>query len=338
MAILLSRNIDLKIDNTNPDSTITVTLTGPDDKELFSASIPVLSSVDVGRILRALEPFVWDFEKLYKALTYGGLFQFYEVIVSSTASKEIWFGGCDGDCPAVLTWRPPVSKTYRWAKEFLMGEYNQGTKLTVYFAFAAPVSVEIDTWYTTIGSSTSPDMFFREVSYKRILKELNLTEDSDDIVAYDIVCGESWARRYIVAKDSGNVKAFLFRNTLGGYDTIYSTGEIRTELKTETAPFTNGNIEKEVTNDAVESWEVDSGYIATRREYTQWQDFLSSSDRYEIDREGNIHRIVIENAEAENTWQELATVKFTYHLSKKRTGRHYEDGTLDAFDYDIQKL
>ena len=122
------------------------------------------------------------------------------------------------------------------------------------------------------------------------------------------------ALRYFVHR--GKVETFQFYGSFGVLETIYATGNRKTELTTEPTSFTNGGIECELTNDSRLIHETFTGWLASADEVRFWQEFFSSAKRYAVV-DGVSRRIVIDEVDSEGTEGELNAFSFKWHYADK---------------------
>ena len=120
--------------------------------------------------------------------------------------------------------------------------------------------------------------------------------------------------RYFVHR--GKAEIFQFYGNFGVLETIYATGNRKTELTTEPTSFTNGGIECELTNDSHLIHETFTGWLESKEEARFWQEFFSSARRYAVI-DGVSRRIVIDEVDSEGTEGELNAFSFKWHYADK---------------------
>lgn len=120
--------------------------------------------------------------------------------------------------------------------------------------------------------------------------------------------------RFIVS--DSKVSIFEFLGSVGLMETIYATGNRKTELTTEPTSFTNGGIECELTNDSRLIHETFTGWLASADEVRFWQEFFSSAKRYAVV-DGVSRRIVVDEVNSEGTEGELNAFSFKWHYADK---------------------
>lgn len=297
----------------------------------------------VGDVLKALEVFDTDLIDVL-ADAEGTLFMSYKAALVTVGEWEdyVIFGGYDNAIPAedflkshFLTWKRSVSDTYKWSREYLLCKQCQENSeiiFTLYFSHSGSRSVSISV------SGAQDSLILLDVSYSTVCSHANLTQADGHLLAYDVSYGSLPVRRYIVRNGSLSVQAFMFRNSLGGIDTIYSHGSLKPVLEYEKHSIVNRRVEREIGSLFKESWKVKSGHIDSKREFERWLDFLASSDRYEVLKDGSLRRIVVEESDTDSTIGKPLSVEFTYRLSEDPAGRYYENEPIEPFDYVISKF
>ena len=257
---------------------------------------------------------------------------------SVTTSTMVCFrGGSDEQSPAFpytthwLTWKPQITNTRSWAKEQLSCIVPPSTAVTVsakvYFAYHTPVTVTVATFAsqsgTTIGTvDCSPSVI-----------EGLANVSNDAMVAYDIYTGSVKAHRFLLKPTRLRGREFIFRNSLGVWDTVFASGDVSRETKMGLSTVTIDVEETEIANAAVERFTVQTGNLRERRMMDQWQDFFRATERYVFLQGNTPRRIVVDSIEPEMTEHALSSAAVTYHYAKAFTGRYYNDTELDAYDY-----
>ena len=264
--------------------------------------------------------------------------------VNYEKTTSVIFGGYDnhsltGEIEHIdhnfLTWRPQVDFVVPNIKQQLTFViYNTGElvlirsrkiSVKVYFKTTLPKVFEIGTF------DDNMTLYRIDCSYQTI-RELTKNVD-DEIVAYDIFGAEGDTlprpctirpQRFVVKESNLSDSYFFFQNTLGGFDTIVATGEIKEVSKGEVYTVSTLQGEVEVENAHIRAWEVNTGYISTSQEESLWREFLQSTNRYVLFRDGSQRQIVVEEYKAERTKLELGSFTFKYHYADKERGLYYQ--------------
>lgn len=256
-----------------------------------------------------------------------------------------------------LTWRPQIAYTSYGVKEQLtvanIGDASGTTNVyrkicaKLYFRQRIPEII------TLAEVASSSNLHRIDCSCSTIMDKAESSGIDDEIVAYDVY-GEAtvqepamdegldwkfvtynnvpYAQRFVVRPPSLDCTYFFFQNTLGGFDTIVASGIVKSSASGDILTATNNRVEQEIANDYVESWEVNTGYIATDQEKNLWHEFLRSTNRYILLPDGTHRRIIIEEYKAEHTRLQLGSFTFKYHYSTPDNGNYYERQDLTEFE------
>lgn len=259
-------------------------------------------------------------------------------------------GAAAGKTPAQLaghwlSWRDQVSKTYTWGRERLTflagldllgwrsGSYSVSAK--VYFQDADPVTrtlasgtlqagcryVTVDASYSAVSALVEGAVLAWDVSFA-----FAGIDSGGDAAAVD-----GYPLRLVLAREDVRVREFVFANSFGIEDRVYSAGRSNPKLEGSAVTFLSRGEERELRNDAEEALEVYSGHIASSREAALWLDFLKSHDRYVV-MSGALRRIVVDASDTDLQDYALGSVRFTCRLAKRAPGRFY-DNVLDLGTY-----
>ena len=265
----------------------------------------------------------------------------------ATMSVRAVYGAASGKTPTQLaghwlSWRDQVSTTHAWGRErltFLAGldllGWQSGTysvKAKIFLSSGDPVTVTltsgtlqsgcryvtVDASYATIAAAVSASVRSKirawDVSYS--------FSGTDSQSAAATING--YPLRLIIARDEVRVKEFVFCNSFGVEDRVYSSGRSNPKLDGSSVAFLSGATEYELRNDSTEGREVYSGRLGSARESALWLDFLKAHDRY-ILASGGLARITVDSQETDLQDNALGSVKFTYHLGALDNGRYFND-------------
>ena len=230
-----------------------------------------------------------------------------------------------------LTWKPQVVKTYPWASECISFIKPKSTSITVtgkvYMSDGSSVTVTLGTF---ASSSTQVVICLVNISPSRIYGLASVSGKT--IIGYDVYSNLLLAHRFIIKPGSLRVREFLFVNSLGVLDTVFATGDAERDTDLAVSTVMVGGLEKELSNDAQESFKVSTGGIRERRMMDHWQDFFRTTERF-VRIQGDVtRRIVLDSVEPEMTEGKLSSAAITYHYADRFTGRYHTDTTLGTFD------
>lgn len=215
-----------------------------------------------------------------------------------------------------------VSKTTGTDYVPIVAGDNSNLFFVFYFDIIPPVKYQYP--YSLVKGLDSVDMaypsirkFADDAGYSEyelkaydIWAETSLKDDNGAVTS--VVKSE--VLRFIVS--DSKVSIFEFLGSVGLMETIYATGNRKTELTTEPTSFTNGGIECELTNDSHLIHETFTGWLASADEVRFWQEFFSSAKRYAVV-DGVSRRIVIDEVDSEGTEGELNAFSFKWHYADK---------------------
>lgn len=271
----------------------------------------------------------------------------------ASMSFRVVYGSAAGRTPAQLaghwlTWRDQISKTQTWGRERLTflagldllgwqsGSYSVSAK--VFFASGDPETVTLAS-----GTLQSGCRYVTvDASYAVIAAAV---QSAGNITAWDVSYAfsgvttggsaasvDGYPLRLVVARQDVRVKEFIFCNSFGVEDRVYSSGRSNPKVEGTSVAFLSGGTESELRNDAEEGKEVYSGHISSARDGALWTDFLKARDRH-ILLSGALEQIVVDSHETDFQDNAIGSVKFTYHLSKLDAGRFFQDAE-GLGDYD----
>ena len=262
------------------------------------------------------------------------------------------YGSAAGHTPTQLaghwlSWRDQVSKTQAWGRErltFLAGLDLLGWQSGSYTVRAKVFFTSGDPETVTLGSGTLQTgcrYVTVDASYAAIAAAV---QSAGTITAWDVSYSfsgrnssgatsvDGYPLRLVLARRDVRVKEFIFCNSFGVEDRVYSSGRSNPKVDGASVAFLSGGTERELRNDAEEGKEVYSGHISSARDGALWTDFLKARDRH-ILLSGTLEQIVVDSHETDLQDNAIGSVKFTYHLAKLDAGRYFDDAA-GLGDYD----
>lgn len=215
----------------------------------------------------------------------------------------------------------------------------------IYFSSEPPVILCIWKILSIYVNREVESREYIDCSYSRVKAAAVENGLNDSIIAYDIYpvrCtvdgsfSESDApiippQRFILRKGQGDWKSFVFANSIGGVDTVISTGRCKTLMSGDVYAFMNDGVEREQRNDAREQVEVNSGYIDSEALRKLWYEFFKSSDRCVAEPDGTLRNIIVDEYKCEYTVGELSSFTFKYHYAEQQAARLEDRTELDDY-------
>ena len=264
---------------------------------------------------------------------------------TASISRAVVCGGSpdEGETSALLsseyfwTRRPQVAPTWINSMETLcllpLPDVPGRLCAKLYSRMLPPVLVFFAQWDMTPYSERGMmALLMYDCSLRHICEAASAAGYGERIEAYDIIRIDGdgdvgqFCQRFIV-KD-GAVHTFLFRNSLGGYDTIHAVADRKKSMESESVLFVSGMEEMELKNDHYVSHEDGSGYLGSRDEVNFWYEFLSSDERY-IVLDGKRLRIIVEESDSEMTENSVTSLTFSWHFAKEPEGFVQRRNVLD---------
>lgn len=261
--------------------------------------------------------------------------------LQNTASVTLtcFSGGIDesGDDRATrwLSWKPQVTTSYRWGRELLSlllmpGYASSQVKVTIYYLYNSPEIVTLAAAPTVENSK--PCIWVYDCSYATIAALASHSAE-DTILAYDITMGALPRRRFILAPTDNRGREFIFRNSMGVLDTLFTAGDVESTGESDTATARNNNKETEVSNTFVTRQKVSTGLLQREREIANLLDFLRSNERYVLTPGDSAKRIIVDNIESDISFGQPSSASVTFHLADGFSGLYFEDENIEEYEF-----
>lgn len=254
--------------------------------------------------------------------------------------------GCrQEDVPDVLTtrfatWRPQVCKVCRWGADrmyAILGDdahWPLPANLTVYARLRAYTDAGLleDEEFQSVADAKGKVIRIPcdYATVESILQHENHGLDFGEITAYDIsfywiegdIEHESAVQRFVLTRCRSDWRQFIFRNSLGVFDCLYSTGSFKDIPEYSIVQFTNNEVDSETDNVAHRRFEVNTGRINDELERQMWLEFFGSDERYVISPDDPTpRRIIVDEVSAEHTLRQNNTATFRFHFAEPDAGR-----------------
>ena len=226
-----------------------------------------------------------------------------------------------------LTQRPQINHVCKWGREQILvwlipdsRIVDEAVDVTVYAKVYTPAGVSTVSLYTDSNAHYG-DIIAIPVSFAAI--------NTPTAVAWDITVETSSQSEgtqenrpisFILDQSKANYRGFIYRNALGGFDSVYSRGEFRYVPQYEPAAFRNEHMEKNLDPTAVEYMEVDTGVFGTAAERMMWLDFLRTREKYLVEQDGKVSPIILDESSPELILKELGHFTFRFHKAEDPVG------------------
>ena len=227
------------------------------------------------------------------------------------------------------TFRNQTARTYQHAKEYLLARFGSSVSISITYHFST-AGKKTFVWYT----STYAELLLVNCSYSVVRKFADYKGYTNDrIIAYDIWGSDNLpvGQRFVVCPNDSRVKGWVFRNSLGAFDTVFSSGDITRSIDSEMTLFLSKDTEIELSNLSKEIWDINTGYINDRKELELWYEFFRSKERYVILNDGALSRIVIDESSSKSQIGKLGNLSFKCRFSKEIEGYDFTKQVLEDF-------
>lgn len=239
-------------------------------------------------------------------------------------SRKAFEGGYDQSLHSALmgsywwTWRDQRCRTFVDGKELLGALFlSQNVSIKVVATFTDGTTGTKT--FTVPGASGSDNFVVFDVSYSRIAAQFSKT-----IVSYNVYRGNSQYPQVYEVSHLRPRRIFIFRNSLGLFDTVYAMGTITKGTERDVKTFIGEDRAENISdNDSRESISVNSGHIDSSGERTLWEEFVHSKDVWEY-ASGTFKKIVVDEFDMKMPEYKSASMTFKYHYSLRPSGNGYE--------------
>jgi hypothetical protein len=240
-------------------------------------------------------------------------------------------GGYDSDISGLgqtihkgwLNWKKDC-RTVRWGTEWLYVYVPAGKRLSLH------ADVTLSSGSCSFDFNSIPILDYNAVRRINVsFQEIRGYCDRWGFDMYDIVdwCisgkldrQELGSIRYVCEDSSPYWRGFIYRNSLGVFDSLYAKGSVIDKLTYESQVFQNNFLEQEITTHVDRQVETFSGYLDTEEERERWMEFIESSERYILLQDGTRKPIILDGVSCDMKENDSAGLSFTWHLAKIRQG------------------
>lgn len=221
-----------------------------------------------------------------------------------------------------LTWQPTELKSKWHQPQYLSYVATKsGLKWVCksYFADKAPV-VEV---LKPDSNTSTPSLAVNELSILNVQFHSLFENKEQKPYAFDIyVCDAnnakvSYTQRYVYDNvDEKYQDLFMYKNSLGGYDTLLMKGK-KTEVNTAESELTGGKVIEEFNEQSERIIRKNTGYMTDLQVRTQLHEFILSKEKYYLSTENVFEAIVIKDGiECESNEHDLTQMTFSFLISR----------------------
>ena len=264
----------------------------------------------------------------------------YDPLYPAVALRLVGIGGYYW-----LSWRGKSVKTRKWGREWLYlfmhsGEQSQIQRFQVWGEILLKSGRSIKLHLEDLWTLDRDGIRRVDVSYSRIRKAVDdIGLDLEQISQYSV---QARAKYYIdddsrddchvtpitfeVAGEDPSELGFIYRSSLGVFETVYASGKSTDRLDFKESTFRRSRTQMTVSNSSLRKVETFSGYLSEETERNRWTELMESEERYVLTPDGKIRAIIIDEASCEMDRMVLQGISFTWHLARERQGYAFDRG------------
>ena len=222
------------------------------------------------------------------------------------------------------TWRDQRCRTFPLGKEYIGALFSSGTTQVKVLATFSDGTTSQENLCSVVVAADKKKFAVIDVSFG-VIAELF---PGKTIRSYKIQRGGSaYAQVYEVSRLPFR-KAFIFRNSLGLFDTVYATGRISDGASRDVKTFISEDRSENIAdNNSRERIYVNSGHVDTRGERTLWDEMVFSPDVWEWTG-GKFRKIIIDRFDYKLQQGISDSLSFEYHYSEAPSGRGFEKSEI----------
>lgn len=224
-------------------------------------------------------------------------------------------------------------KTAKWGKELLVflpyaGDTGGSIRFNVYIPGHILPTITLDDW-GAIGWDPSVPIT-TDAGYARVLSALKQAYPDFDLedritgwAVYFQGADASYVSKGAVfspMRTKSNYREFVYRNSLGCWDTVYSKGAFKVVPEYSFTSFINRNTEGQLGSQAVEHMEVGSGPLETAVEQRMWLEMIASDEVYMVDQSGDMRLVIIDESSPSLQQKELNSLTVKCHYADRAVG------------------
>lgn len=228
-------------------------------------------------------------------------------------------GGVDSDITSIwfsqnfLTWQPQTSYVTWSQPQYLSyislqacslkikGYFKDGSVQTITFgAFSASKINTANLQYSTLPSRFADkqpmyiDVWVENLSAQRL----------------------SYIQRLVLKNSTSDDSCFIFKNTLGGWDSVVFTGSLKNEGTSEVKTFTQEELTNEYQVDLAEKFSKNTGYFLSEKHRIWVSEFFKTNERYFLSSHGLFERIAVTASSISSLRGNPSSYNFTFTLSR----------------------
>ncbi len=234
------------------------------------------------------------------------LFYAFEGGVDATVTN-VWF------TQNFLTWQPQTAYVTWQQPQFLsyISLQNSVLKAKGYFKDEEDQVIDLATFYankintTSLQYATLPDKFG---GLQPLYVDVWVENIGGDRLSY--------IQRFILKNATADDDYFLFKNSLGGWDSVVLTGMLKNEGNSDPKSYTQDDVTNEYQVDYLEKFSKNTGYFTSEHHRIWVNEFFKTNERYFLSQKGIFERINVTSSSLFSQKRNPSAFDFTFTLSK----------------------
>lgn len=126
----------------------------------------------------------------------------------------------------------------------------------------------------------------------------------------------SYIQRFVLKNTTADDNCFLFKNSLGGWDSVVFTGVIKNEASSDVKTFSQDDTTNEYQVDLTEKYSKNTGYFLSDKHRIWISEFFKTSERYFLSHRGYFEKLTVLSSTINSQKSNPSSYNFTFSLSR----------------------
>jgi len=144
----------------------------------------------------------------------------------------------------------------------------------------------------------------------------------------------SYIQRFVLKNSTTDDNSFLFKNSLGGWDSVVFTGALKNEGVSDVKTYSQEDTTSEYQVDLAEKYSKNTGYFFSDKHRIWIAEFFKTSDRYFLSHRSLFEKITVLSSSLNSQKSNPSSYNFTFCLS--RTTKYLNLSRVDIPDAPLE--
>ncbi|OJV17911.1 MAG: hypothetical protein BGO30_08185 [Bacteroidetes bacterium 41-46] len=126
----------------------------------------------------------------------------------------------------------------------------------------------------------------------------------------------SYIQRFVLKNTTADDNCFLFKNSLGAWDSVVFTGAIKNEASSDVKTFTQDDTTHEYQVDLAEKYYKNTGYLLSDKHRIWISEFFKTNERYFLSHRGYFEKLTVLSSTINSQKSNPSSYNFTFSLSR----------------------